>query len=231
MSWDGALTFLGKLGAAAGGLTLVGGFFLFMLNNEAIKEYLKDAVDNPEMIIQITALGSRVDETKEEIKSLSNSVENLTKALGDIQTIGELSKEPVIKFLQGGKITDGKLGGIVSFTMKSVKLRECGSAQVRVWFKNGSENVHAFEDVSILDRQGMSIRAPANPGEILERSFTARIPNNEGVSPGVAIGWMEVAYPDCPLVPVEISPAMAFQILDDDGRPVSREHNEDDEKR
>ena len=223
MTLDQLGTALGRIGAAVGGLIAVGGLAIFLLNNEVIKDYLKEAVDVPALNIQLTTLATRVDETKESVEDLSKNVQELTKTFSDIQSIGELSKEPVLKFLEGGHITDGPIGGTVSFTIRSIKLRECGTARVRVWFKNGSQNVHAFENISILDKDGNSVRIPADPGSILERSFTARIPNRSGVTPGVAVGWIETDYPTCPYVPVAVSNAMAFNILDEDGRPVERE--------
>lgn len=222
---DKALTFFGRLGGAIAGVIAAFGFIVFMLKNDNIQDYLKDAVDIPELTIQMSSLSSRVDETKNEIKQLSENVTELTDTIGKMRTIGELSNEPIIKFLEGSYITDGQIGRTVTFSIRFVKLRECGRAELTAWFKNGIKAIHAFEDISIIDETGKAIRGPSSPGEVLERTWTARIPLKGGVTPGLGQGWIEISYPDCPLVPVATSDLLPFQILDEDGRPVERQEN------
>ena len=225
MDWDKLLSFFGRVGGAIGGITAICAFIIFMLKNDVVQDYLKEAVDIPQLNIQMTVLASRVDETKEEIKQLSNNVTELTETISSMRTIGELSSEPILKFLEGSYITDGQIGQTVTFSIRFVKLRECGQAELSAWFMNGVKAIHAFEGISIIDESGRAIRARGAPGEVLERTWTARIPLKGGVTPGLGQGWIEVSYPDCPLVSVATSPLMAFQILDDDGRPVERKPN------
>lgn len=222
MNWDGVLNKLTKVATVITASIAVLGFVTFMLKNELVQDYLKDAVDMPELNTQMNVLSQKIVETKEEVKNLNKNVQELTSTLGSIQSIGELSSEPILKFLEGSYITDGRMGSVVTFNIRFVKLRECGNAELSAWFQNGVKAIHAFEDISIIDQTGRATRAPASPGEVIERTWTARIPNDDGVTPGLGQGWIEVSYPDCPLVPVATSQKIPFQILDDDGRPVER---------
>lgn len=222
---DKALTFFGRLGGAIASIAAILGVIVFMSKNEVVQDFFKDAVDQPELVIQMSSLSSRVDETKKEIQSLNENVINLTDTISQMRYIGELSSEPIIKFLEGSYITDGQIGRTVTFSIRFVKLRECGRAELTAWFKNGIKAIHAFEDISIIDETGKAIRAPSSPGEVLERTWTARIPLKGGVTPGLGQGWIEISYPDCPLVPVATSDLLPFQILDEDGRPVERQEN------
>lgn len=223
MTFDKFFTVVTRIGGIITAFIALGGFLVFMLNNEVIRDYLKEAVDVPELNIQLETLAKRVEESKLETRELNESVKELTETFANIKGLKELSSEPVIKILEGSRVSDARIGGVVTFNIRFVKLRECGPGQLSVWFRNGADTDHAFEDVSILDRNGMSIRAPAAPGEISERSWTARIPNDGSVTPGEAFAWTTTGYPECPNVPLAVSPRMYFQILDDDGRPVQRE--------
>ena len=217
MSFDSLFEFTRKVTTGAAAFTILLGSFLFLTDNTKVKGWVADMAGSPEIIINLSTLNQRVEE-------LTRTVDAMDKRLSDADSIGGLSSDPVIKFSgEGNFITDARPGQLVTFTIRSVKLRECGRAEVNAWFKNGIKVAHAFEDLSIVDDNGRSIRAPANLGEVLERSFTARVPNSEGVTPGIATGWLEISYPDCPRVPVEISEGITFQILDEDGRPVNRE--------
>lgn len=217
MTWDSMLELGRRLItlAAAGGILVTG--LLFILDNNKVQSKIASMAGTPEIMINLSGLNQRVTE-------LSRNVEGMTERLNEVSSFSELTNEPVIKFSsEGNFITDAQIGGLVTFTIRMVKLRECGRAEINAWFKNGAKVAHAFQDLSIVDYNGKSsIRLPVDPGEVVERSFTARIPNSEGVTPGTAVGWVEVAYPDCPRVPVEITDGIIFEILDDDGRPFKR---------
>jgi hypothetical protein len=220
---DSVLAFFGRIGGAIAGLIALGGFIIFMLNNDIIQEYLKDAVNIPELTIQISDLTNQMTKVTTEIRDVNSNVQDLAGTLKSMKTIGELSSDPIIKFLEGSYITDGRIGDTVTFYIRFVKVRECGRADLNAWFKNGVKAIHSFEDVSIVDDTGKAIRVPASPSDVLERTWTAKIPVRAGVTPGKGEGWVEVSYPNCPLVPVATSPVLSFEILDDDGRPVERQ--------
>jgi hypothetical protein len=224
MTLDKLATYAARVGGIVTAFIACGGFLVFMLNNEVIKNYLKEAVSVTEVSDQVGELGEEISGIKNEVRVLSSNVNELTHTLEEVARVGELSTLPVIKFLEGSYLTDGRIGGSVRFNMRFVKIRECGTADLAVWFKNGVKTIHAFEAVSIINEQGRSLRTiPSAPGEVLERAWTARIPLNDGVTAGRGEAWLEISYPDCPLVVAETSPIMPFEILDDDGRPVERE--------
>jgi hypothetical protein len=224
VTWEKFSAGAARVGGIITAIIAVGGFSTFMLNNRVIRNYLKEAVDVPVMMGQIGELDRGQNEIKEEVQTLNESLQELTSTLETVQGVGELSTAPVIKFLQGSSLTDGRIGATVRFYVRFIKMRECGTGELSVWFRNGSKSIHGFEAVSIINEQGKTIRtSPGNPGEVLEGNWTARIPTNQGVTAGRGEAWLEISYPECPLVPTETSPSMFFEILDDDGRPIERE--------
>lgn len=123
-------------------------------------------------------------------------------------------KTPSIRFLSSGNsITDGRIGGLVTITYSFLKLRDCGRPSPDDFFMDSNGSVFRFEEVSILDEDGKGVPSEPDPLEPQALKYTARIPADRGVVPGVAQGWVIIrAYEDCPwLSPVE-SPKVVFNI-------------------
>lgn len=123
--------------------------------------------------------------------------------------------KPALRFHRTGhEISDGVIGGQVYLTWRFYKQAECGRPQVDVWLRNGGGVIHRFRDVSILDRTGRGIVFPVDENSVQEITYTAKIPPDESVKPGLAFGWVVIAYPDCPLVKAVTSPEVPFNIVE-----------------
>ncbi|OAN71541.1 hypothetical protein A8B82_04470 [Sulfitobacter sp. EhC04] len=121
---------------------------------------------------------------------------------------------PAIRFtMYGHSIEDGRPGQVVEIKWQFVKLRDCGRPEIDLLFRNGGGRLHRFQNVSVLDTEGIGVAADPDPSMAQTISYTARIPDNEGVHAGRSFAWVRVGYPECPTVPAVTSPEVAFRIL------------------
>jgi hypothetical protein len=158
--------------------------------------------------------------------------EDLTKVIGSISTILDTQNEnilrienleklkaetgePVLEFAKmGHSITDAGIGGTVVITWELYKLRgDCGAPAVGVWFRNGGNRLHRFQNISTLNADGRGVNLPPDRNRSQTLTYTARIPDDEGVHSGSAVGWSTVTYPECPSVVPVSSPETLFYIL------------------
>ncbi|GLT07979.1 hypothetical protein ACFQFQ_14535 [Sulfitobacter porphyrae] len=121
---------------------------------------------------------------------------------------------PVIRFtMHGHSIEDGGPGQVVQIKWQFFKMRDCGRPEIDLLFRNGGGRLHRFQNVSVLDTKGIGVASDPDPTMAQTISYTARIPDNEGVHAGRSFAWVRVGYPDCPTVPAVTSPEVAFRIL------------------
>lgn len=167
--------------------------------------WVKQIDANQELLLDLTSTNAA------SIAALNISMDQLTQTL-------KTTSDPAISFAtHGNRISNGAIGGTVDLTWRFTKLRDCGRPRLAVFFRNGGNRVHRFQNVSIMgdtDR-GVAVQ-PSN--SIQSISYTAEIPDNEGVqvttNHDFAYGWVVIDYPDlCPTVPVVVSPEVPFQIL------------------
>ena len=96
-------------------------------------------------------------------------------------------------------ISDGPIGGYVDITAGGFKLADCGVPVVDLYFINGDEIYHRFEDVTLLTEEGRGVAFSVDPSRIQTIKYRARIPADDGVTPGRGRGFISVTYPDaCP---------------------------------
>jgi len=191
-------------------LGIVGSVLLFSTNNLWFREQVRTWADIPEI--------------KAEISALTNSVSELTTLVKSVAKDQKAEADPAIRFFtEGSYITNGQPGGTVRFTVRFIKLRDCGRPEIVAWFRNGDGITHSFEDISIVDSHGRGFAHPSDIDEVLLRHFTARVPSNEDVHSGRAEGWIEVGpYSGCLNSPIVSSPKVAFDILPPRGTPIPR---------
>lgn len=154
----------------------------------------------------------RTDDAVDRVEALINSLERNVIALSEV-TIQ--STDPAWKFdhIQTS-ISDGPIGGLVRITAVGYKLRDCGIPIIDMYFINGGGLAHRFADVSIESAGGRGILLPTDPTRLQTISYAARIPNNEGISPGRGIGYISLTYSDsCPAVDPVVAGPLQFQIL------------------
>lgn len=138
---------------------------------------------------------------------MSNIVSDLTAVAANptelVKRVSELEEgrrgnsERVLRFTpRGHSISDGSPGFTVSMQWYFVKLRDCGSPRVDVWFRNGGGRIHRFDRASILDDGGRGVNAPTAPSITQSIEYTARIPDRDGFEPGRGMGRVIVEYPN-----------------------------------
>lgn len=166
--------------------------------------------------------------SQEAVESYVNQSENNTKTLGEITKqikavvtqLDQIRSDPqyvrdtVLKFEQlGNQITDARVGERVRITWRFIKLHECGAPMVNVFFRNGDDITHRFDDPSVTNGNNEGVDFPANPDLVQTVTYSAVIPRFEDVRPGLARGWVTLRYPRCPWAPPSISPEVSFKIL------------------
>lgn len=109
-------------------------------------------------------------------------------------------------------ISDGVIGGDVQIVATGYKLRDCGVPIVDLYFINGGGVYHRFVDASILTSDGRGVALPVNPTRTQSLTYTATIPANDGVSPGRALGYISLVYPQCPAVEASVAGPLQFRI-------------------
>lgn len=110
-------------------------------------------------------------------------------------------------------ISDGPIGGFVTIRAAGFKLRDCGVPTVDLYFVNGGGVYHRFVEASVLSSGGRGIALPVMPTRLQSLTYTARIPTDDGVSPGRALGYISITYPDaCPAVEPAVAGPLQFRI-------------------
>lgn len=123
---------------------------------------------------------------------------------------------PAIKFASGGHtISDGPIGGTVSIQYYYYQLRDdCGRSHPEDLFLDVGGRLFHFEDVSVLDNAGRGQFDQADPQLLRSLKYTAKIPDDRGVDPGAAQGWVMIHdYENCPQLDPVLSPKITFTIL------------------
>jgi hypothetical protein len=159
-----------------------------------------------------------VERTMQEIDRLESVVTQFETQFADsvsrIEGVVAGSTAPSWRFsLPDTSISDGAIGGTVRVTAGGFKLRECGIPRVDLYFVNGSGIFHRFETVSLLSEDNRGVAFPVDPDRLQQVSYTARIPDDDGVTPGRARGFIAVTYPDnCPNVQEVVAGPLQFRI-------------------
>ena len=152
------------------------------------------------------------------VTQLAGVVEQQTDLLARVEVLESgrrQDRSPAIQFMRNGSaITDAAPGGTVRITWAFLKLRDCGRPTIDLLFKNGGGRFHRFRDVSVLDDEGRGVAVDPDPTNPQTISYTARIPADDGVEPGIGFGFVRVSYPEaCPDVASVKSPEVFFTIL------------------
>lgn len=160
------------------------------------------------LVEQTTAeLSAEVDELQSVVDSLASTVDDVRRDQ-DAMSAPAWQWDPVETI-----ISDGDIGGEVLVRAAGRKLRDCGSPLVDIYFVNGEQRFHRFQNVSILDTDGRGPALPASPEEVITINFTAEIPRREGIFSGRASGFITFSYPDlCPNARAETVGPLAFWI-------------------
>lgn len=162
--------------------------------------------------------------------AVRQDINEIRDKIASIESSSALDASPTLEFVYEGnsmnntingwpctsrRVCPARIGGIVVFTISYRQLRNCGRPMIAAGFRNGDDILHAFEELSIVDEAGYGFASPPNPGTVLTRRFTGRIPIDQGVSPGTARGWVEFGpYSSCPAVGVIYSERMNFEIVE-----------------
>lgn len=154
---------------------------------------------------------ARSEEASAERDAVSARLDKLEAAVSF-----DTDASPAIRFLSSGnRITDGRIGGTVRITYRFVKLRDCGKSRPDDILMDVNGVVAHFDDVSILDDEGRGLATPVDADAVAEITYTARIPSNAGLTPGLAQGWVNVLYDHdkCPALGTVTGPRIPFNIL------------------
>lgn len=204
----GIADFLKVLAAIITSTAVVGGAILwFMLpritewlaevSTSAIEQYVSQSESNAQTLLQVT-----------------RQVEGLVSQLNAIRSGPEYTREPALIFEQlGNTITNGSPGSRVRFTWRFTKVHNCGVPTVNVFFRNGDDIVHRFDDLSIVNVNGEGVDYSADPDLVQTLTYSGIIPGDEDVQLGRARGWVTLRYEQCPWAPPSISPEVPFQIV------------------
>lgn len=168
------------------------------------------------MVVWVETVSTTQTTIVEALDQYSQEVNALRAAIAERQRQEELDHAPVVSFATNGNmVTDGKIGGLVKFTVGLKVVRDCGQPRVTVVFRNGNQVVHRFENVSI---NSLENRAPSliADGQMNTLRFVATIPDDEGVQAtkdDLAHAWVEMDFPDqCRSVAPVKTAEMPFRI-------------------
>ena len=159
---------------------------------------------------QIDELTTLVNEGNAQRRVIISRVELLEKS---IRTDHDSS--PSIEFLPSGNyISDGHIGQLVRISWNFKKLRNCGKSMPDDILIDSNGVLAHFVNVSIVDSEGKGLASPVMT-EVQNLTYTARIPEGVGLSPGRAEGFVTILYDkdNCPAVPPMTSPRVSFNIL------------------
>ncbi len=173
-----------------------------------------------DMIRETTVeLRREVEETSRNVADLGDIVGDLTSVVATMREDQAAQEAPAWRWSRPDtSIGDGIVGGVIEIQAAGYKLRECGAPVVDLYFVNGNDLFHRFEDVSITGPDGRGVVLPVAPDRVQHVNFTARIPADEGVMMGRAQGYITVSYPDmCPNARAETIGPMQFRIRDGTG--------------
>lgn len=163
----------------------------------AVDQYVMQAETNAATLEGVTAqlrvLVDRIDELQRDPRNIN---------------------EPALEFEDWGyEVSDARAGDRVSITWRFRKLHQCGAPIVNVFFRNGGDVTHRFENVSIVNDDGEGVDYPVDPDTIQTLTYSAVIPDDQDVEPGRAYAWVTLRYAQCPWAPPSISPEVPFNIL------------------
>lgn len=168
-----------------------------------------------EMITAATSdLRSENERTMRQIDRLDSVVTTLEGSMQQLAETVAGSTAPSWRFsMPDTSISDGEIGGLVTVRAGGFKLRECGIPRVDLYFANGGGAFHRFERVSLLSEDNRGVAFPVMPDRVQRVSYVATIPEDDGVTPGRAQGFIAVTYPDaCPNVPEVVAGPLQFRI-------------------
>lgn len=164
---------------------------------QAVDQYVSQTEDNATTLADVT-------------RQVSVLVDRVDRLQADPSAI----RSPVLEFEDfGNTVTNGEAGERVSITWRFRKLHQCGAPLVNVFFRNGGDVTHRFENVSIVNDNGEGVDSPVNPAIVQTLTYSAVIPDDQEVEPGRAYAWVTLRYAACPLAPPSISPEVPFRIL------------------
>ncbi|MEO0485263.1 MAG: hypothetical protein AAF092_05070 [Pseudomonadota bacterium] len=123
---------------------------------------------------------------------------------------------PAVFPRRGHSVSAGQIGSFVRVKFRIRKMRDCGAPSFDLVFYNGSDALHRFSDVSIVGPDGRGINLPVDPERDQIIEYFARIPSDDGVTPGSGLAWLnDFHYPDCPgHQTVIVPPQLPFLIGD-----------------
>ena len=158
-----------------------------------------------------------VNQTAARMAKIDGALDKLSVRMADISAAVARDLTQPWRFSRPDTtISDGPIGGLVRFEVGGFKMRECGVPRVDLYFVNGGGIYHRFTEASILTEDNRGIVLDPDPGRLQKLVFTARIPADDGVRPGRALGFISVTYPDmCPFVPEVVATNLQFRIMED----------------
>lgn len=170
------------------------------------------------LVLETTSgLRSELQQNAQHLNRLDDVVSRLEETTAQLADTSILNTSPSWRFDPvDTSVSDGRIGGEVTIRATGYKLRDCGVPQVDLYFVNGGGVYHRFVDTSLLTSDGRGIAAPVDPSRTFTITYTARIPDNDNVSPGRAFGFISTTYPDaCPAAEPAVAGPLQFRIYAD----------------
>ena len=182
-----------------------------------VRAWLADSVGVSAEIIQ--SQQASIAEMGETLVNLTSTTRKLSEEVAQMQDDRIERTTPPVQFsAKGNSVSTGRIGGVVYQSWLIRKERDCGIPRSRAYFVNGGGRTHLFRDKSNADEAGY-VAPLLVDGDWQRVSFSARIPDNEGVQPtsdaDLASAFLVVDWPEkCPNVPPLRSPEVPFRILE-----------------
>jgi hypothetical protein len=200
-----AATTITAVGAAA---AMLYGAFLWVVEPRAIEWTTAIAKEASEDVR--TSLNS----TLGQVDRLDTLIQELEDTVARLDEASTQARAPSWRFSRPDtSISDGVIGGFVTIQSGGNKLRDCGVPTVDLYFINGEGIYHRFTDATVLTEDGRGVAFPVDPGRVQVISYRARIPADDGVQPGRAVGFISITYPDaCPQVEPAVAGPLQFRI-------------------
>lgn len=153
---------------------------------------------------QIAAMNRDAD-TRSDVASAERQVLNTRVTRVENLLSTDLDTTPSVKYVSykmeplvaGQKI---HIGDRVRVVVQFIKIRDCGDTEARDFVLDAQGVRAQLADVSTRDRNGAGIIVVPDPNKVLTVAYTAVIPEDKGLTPGITTSWVAVRYDEriCP---------------------------------
>jgi hypothetical protein len=219
------------------------GVWWVLKNNTVFQKGVADIAGVTELKLEVAGLRQAIEDSTKQTVMLGDQLQRYTEDSIERSRVASQERDavaqrvarmertlntnqdtlPAIKYSEFGNRIEAlspgepiRIGDYVRLTWRLVKMRECGEATARDFIVDVNGVTAQLVGVSTRDQQGRGLVLPPDPNAVREITYTARIPKDAGLSPGVASVWIAIRYDPnaCPKAASLESPRISFYLAE-----------------